>query len=528
VSKRKRNNKQFNNIDTDEKVITENTDKIEEVREDLNSEQVSDDFLGSSTRRDGLEIKQSEGQEEMEIEEETHSEILDNETEESSENGNVYETNVVVELKQEDSEMSSEDPMINVYNEGCWVDTTEEDKTKSFEEIPDDGSGRPSDISNSDIYEKPFDKMTTNVDKGSESKAVIQINPSSSVIAEELKDLMRPDTDEELKSKYKNEDFDIIDLDSKIKESKTKKKIIISVIILSIVGILIYASYKTGVTPKTLWESINKIENTEKDPSTLEELKVISLATVNGIKISEADLQEYNKIHRYNYLNSMIDSVLLKQYGESLGVKLEDKEVEETLKNLIESYSSNKEFERTIYEGGTTIEGFKDNMVTNLLRDKIVEKISNDLVVTEEEAQTYFNNSKDEISSINIKYAILNKTDEADTFRKKLAETKDINILLKLFEDNSGSVSEQTGITKYDSLFGADVATSNIGDIIIKSSDTTDNLILGMVTDKNDTYEKLKDSIINTIKNYKKYQVFENGFNTFRENSEIKYVEVAE
>jgi len=93
-------------------------------------------------------------------------------------------------------------------------------------------------------------------------------------------------------------------------------------------------------------------------------------------------------------IDSLIIIKLLEKYAEENNITVTDEEVNEQLKLLMDTYSSEKDFEKYLKEKGIDKRFLEGVLRSQLLSSKIYSKVTADVIVTEEEVKQYYEDNK--------------------------------------------------------------------------------------------------------------------------------------
>jgi len=105
--------------------------------------------------------------------------------------------------------------------------------------------------------------------------------------------------------------------------------------------------------------------------------------------------EEKLNILEANIIDSLIVIKLLEKYAEENNITVADEEVNEQLELIMGNYSSEEEFERDLKEKGISKKFLEDEFRNQLLRSKIYNKVTADVIVTDEEVKQYYEDNKD-------------------------------------------------------------------------------------------------------------------------------------
>ncbi|MDD3818482.1 MAG: peptidylprolyl isomerase [Actinomycetota bacterium] len=139
-----------------------------------------------------------------------------------------------------------------------------------------------------------------------------------------------------------------------------------------------------------------------------------TVASVDGIKIKQSEVDEYVDIAKsadtsgelasneeslnnlkVNIIDSLIVTKLLEKYAEENNITVTDEEAKEQLNLIINSYPSEEDFEKILKENDIDREFLEKELRSQLLTEKIYNKVTEDVIVTDEEVEQYYEDNKE-------------------------------------------------------------------------------------------------------------------------------------
>ena len=296
-----------------------------------------------------------------------------------------------------------------------------------------------------------------------------------------------------------------------------------------------------------------------------------SLATVNGVKITQKDVNVYLEflknqnpdsvpdeddpqyiVLQENILDSIIVIKLLEEYGSQNGFTVSKKEIEDEYKKLAENYKSEAEFENDLKAKNITPKFLEEQISNQLLRDKIFNKETENAAVSEEEIKKYYDDNDEtqfkvpeqiKVSHILIKFNVPEGQQLNDNIKNEakakisdieqhLNEGADFAELAKKYSEDIASapkggdigyISKGQTVAEFENAAFA-LKVGEVSPIV----ETTYGFHLLKVTDKKDSYIKSFDEVEDTIKSYlvynKKMQLWQDFIYTLIDKAEIKYL----
>jgi parvulin-like peptidyl-prolyl isomerase len=96
---------------------------------------------------------------------------------------------------------------------------------------------------------------------------------------------------------------------------------------------------------------------------------------------------------RESVLRRMIDDKIIEQKAKSLGLEVTNQELEAKFKEHKDRFRTAEAFDDYLKRSGNTVENMKDDLKRNLLRDRVVEKLSGAVDVTDDEVKKYYDDN---------------------------------------------------------------------------------------------------------------------------------------
>lgn len=166
------------------------------------------------------------------------------------------------------------------------------------------------------------------------------------------------------------------------------------------------------------------------------------VATVNGEKITRNELYEAMLSQGGRpVLDDLIIRRLIVQEGKRMGLNVSGDEIDAEIDLFVsERFMGDEEqFKMVLEQSGRTLDGFKEELMLNLLANKIVE---HDLEITAEEAEAYFAENRDYFDipdEIEARHILVDTEEEAMEIITLLEEGEDFAELAKSRSQDPGS-----------------------------------------------------------------------------------------
>jgi peptidyl-prolyl cis-trans isomerase C len=172
------------------------------------------------------------------------------------------------------------------------------------------------------------------------------------------------------------------------------------------------------------------------------------VATVNSVPIPrapfnkefKATIERYQKAHhdvqpalrerlKDNIVRRLIDTEIIRQESEKLGVVIDPKDREEQWQAHKKRYGTEEAFKTFLERAGTTEADVREQFDANLLREKVFGKVSDQVAVTPEEVKDFFDKNQvryDEPEQVQASHILIRippgATDADKAAKKKRAE----------------------------------------------------------------------------------------------------------
>lgn len=273
-------------------------------------------------------------------------------------------------------------------------------------------------------------------------------------------------------------------------------------------------------------------------------------ATVNGeeIYVSELDEQVVKLQEQYpqmfegadaearlldfqqRLLDNLINSVLIRQAAEEMGIEISDSDVEAELEQLRSGFQDEAAFEDALAQAGMTMETLETQVADQLLTEALLEEIATGEEPTEEEIAAYYEANSAQFAEAAAVHAshILFAAEDKETAEEVLAEVQAGGNFEALAEEHSqDAVSAANGgdlgwpTTPYVPEFQAAADELEVGETSAELVETTFGWHIIRVNDKREASEKsleeVHDQIVEILSqqsNADAYQVFLDGLKT--------------
>lgn len=286
-----------------------------------------------------------------------------------------------------------------------------------------------------------------------------------------------------------------------------------------------------------------------------------TLVTVNGLGITEEELQEeISKLPSY-YLTAGVDEEqvrlaileqliakeLLLNKVEEKGVTVTEEEVTAALENItLQAQVTMEELETRLAEENTTIDDLKEMIKEQLAVNKLIEQdVLSNVKITEEEIFTYYGEQKESLVEVQASHILIcyegalqcekTRTKEdahtlAQTLIGQLKTGAAFSELAKQYSDDPSAAFNAGNLGWFSKgqmvpTFEAAVFSMDVGEMAEDPVETVYGYHIVTVIDKKDTFDDVKEQIMQTLTLEKQKTAVEAYLATLKEAATIVYAE---
>lgn len=257
------------------------------------------------------------------------------------------------------------------------------------------------------------------------------------------------------------------------------------------------------------------------------------IAALRGVTITEEQMSEL----KYEVLENLISTELLYQESQKNGIKIEEKEIDESYEAQKQKgqFNTDAELEEALKQSNKSIASYRAEIKQGLAIDRFVQKkFTDNTVVSDSEAKKYYNDYPAYFqvpAQVRVSHIMIIVPSNADQSEKEAARAKIEQAMRRLktgdnFENLAREVSEDAtskdngGDLGYfykgqapqsfeDAAFAldkdkiSDIVETDSGYHILKLTDKTDAMTISYEEAKNEIIENLKSSKVNSaVDNY--------------------------
>lgn len=163
------------------------------------------------------------------------------------------------------------------------------------------------------------------------------------------------------------------------------KKISLTILIIA----LLFVFLTIGCSSPSLVATVNGEDITEKDL----EMNIDFMTSQDATGMLAQD-EERLDAARSDILDSLIIMRLVRQHAEGLDIEVLEEEVEQMYVRIVDSFDTEAQLEEALAERGITQEFLKRELKNQVIGDKVLEYITEDIEVTEEQAREFYEANK--------------------------------------------------------------------------------------------------------------------------------------
>ncbi|MEH7385077.1 peptidylprolyl isomerase [Bacillus sp. JJ1521] len=164
------------------------------------------------------------------------------------------------------------------------------------------------------------------------------------------------------------------------------------------------------------------------------------VASVDGVEIERDELHtSLEKFYGSNVLETLITNKIIELEAEKENISVSDKELDDELQALIDSYGGEESFTSAIESSGVTRKDVEDDIKQFILTKKLLEPR---IEITDDEIKTYFEENKDSFAQaeqVQASHILVDDDTTANEIATKLAEGTDFAELAKEYSTDTAS-----------------------------------------------------------------------------------------
>lgn len=170
-------------------------------------------------------------------------------------------------------------------------------------------------------------------------------------------------------------------------------------------------------------------------------------------------------------LTELIDAELIEQGAAELGIELDESDVAERREQLVEEVGGQEQFEQLVEQAGFSDEELNQQIRQIALREEVQEQVTQDIEVTDEEVETFFEENRDTRYDIAAaRHVLVESEEEAQQVLQRLEEGEEF-----------GAVAEDVSIDTGSGEQGGDLGEFTRGQMVPEFEEAVFNAEVGEV-----------------------------------------------
>jgi len=241
--------------------------------------------------------------------------------------------------------------------------------------------------------------------------------------------------------------------------------------------------------------------------------------------------RKYIDLAKERVLDQMISDKVQLNKAKEMGITVSDEEIDTEVDKWKKLFNSDEKYIEFLTSLNIDEEYFRDNLKKDLIKNKMMEELTRNVEITDEELADYYGRHINEFYRVKASHILLDTEEEAQKILERVKAGEDFNALAKEYstdpsaKDNSGSLGyfrQGQMVEPFEKAAFAlkpgeisDIVKSDYGYHIIKVEDKTI-----------DKFEDVKDEIRNSLIAERKTKNYDSAFEEMMNKAKIeKYPE---
>lgn len=241
----------------------------------------------------------------------------------------------------------------------------------------------------------------------------------------------------------------------------------------------------------------------------------------------EFDGRKFGDVAREKLLDMLVDEKLQLLKAKELGITVTDEEVKTEVENAKKYFDSEEKFLEFLKGQSMDLDYFTQSVKKELTISKLVDKLTENITVTDEEVRTYYDKNPNEFLSVKASHILLDTKEEAEKMLERVKAGEDFAELAKQYskdpsaKENSGNLDyfrQGTMVEPFEKAAFAlkpgeisDIVQTDFGFHIIKVEDS-----------KLDNFDEVKEQLKSNMLYEKQNAEYEKLLEEMRENAKIE------
>lgn len=162
----------------------------------------------------------------------------------------------------------------------------------------------------------------------------------------------------------------------------------------------------------------------------------------------EVEGRKFGDVAREKLLDMLIDEKLQMKRAAELGIVVTDDEVNAEIENARKYFDSEEKFNEFLKGQNMDLEYFKESVRREYTINKLVEKLTEGIEITDEEVKNYYDTHQDEFASVKASHILLDTKEEAEKMLARVKAGENFAELAKQYSKDP-SAKENSGDLDY-------------------------------------------------------------------------------
>lgn len=162
----------------------------------------------------------------------------------------------------------------------------------------------------------------------------------------------------------------------------------------------------------------------------------------------EIEGRKFGDVAREKLLDMLIDEKLQMKRAAELGIVVTDDEVNAEIENARKYFDSEEKFNEFLKGQNMDLEYFKESVRREYTINKLVEKLTEGIEITDEEVKDYYDAHQDEFASVKASHILLDTKEEAEKMLARVKAGENFAELAKQYSKDP-SAKENSGDLDY-------------------------------------------------------------------------------
>lgn len=254
--------------------------------------------------------------------------------------------------------------------------------------------------------------------------------------------------------------------------------------------------------------------------------------------MSDESAKQYYEGQKQLILQNLVESQVLVEKAKENKIEVADEEIQAQIDMLKAGFETEEAFNTRLKEINTTLDELKESIKNDLLISKVIQDITKDIEVTEDEAKTYYEENVDSFKThagAEMAHILVKTEDEAKKVKAEYdAGTSFEDLAAKYGTDGTKDRGGALGFIEYDSQqYDADflAGAKNLADGEVSEPVETQfgwHLIKVTNVQKDEvtkSFDEVKEEAQNSVKEEKGYEEFNKKLDEWKSQMKIETFE---